>query len=115
MLTFTLQKSERDYSPSTLYRDYAISPELIHWESQSTTSLASPTGQRYINQRRDRTHVLLFARETKSADNGAPGAYLCLGEADHVSHHGERPIAITWHLRDPLPSAFYAAAAVAAG
>ena len=31
----TLQKSEADYSPTTMYRDYAISPELFHWESQS--------------------------------------------------------------------------------
>ena len=45
----TLEKSERDYSPSTLYKDYAISPLLFHWESQSGTTQASPTGQRYIH------------------------------------------------------------------
>ena len=37
----TLEKSERDYSPSTLYKDYAISPLLFHWESQSGTTQAS--------------------------------------------------------------------------
>jgi len=115
VLTFTLQKSEREYSPTTLYRDYAISAELIHWESQNTTSLRSPTGRRYINQRRDETHVLLFARETKTADTGSAAPYLCLGEADYVIHQGERPIAITWRLRTPLPAAFYSRAAVAAG
>ena len=36
---------------STMYRDYAISPDLFHWESQSTTSVDSPTGQRYLNHR----------------------------------------------------------------
>lgn len=115
VLTFTLQKSEHEYSPTTLYRDYAISPELIHWESQSTTSLASPTGQRYVNQRREGTHVLLFARETKNAEHGAAAAFLCLGEADFVTAMGERPIAITWRLRIPLPGTFYQAASVVAG
>ena len=37
----TLKKSESDYSPTTMYRDYPISPTLFHWESQSTTSVAS--------------------------------------------------------------------------
>ena len=41
----TLEKAEDHYSPSTMYRDYAISQELFHWESQSTTSVQSPTGQ----------------------------------------------------------------------
>ena len=31
----TLEKSERDYSPSTLYKDYAISPTLFHWDLPS--------------------------------------------------------------------------------
>ena len=40
----TVRKSEAAYSPTTMYRDYPISPTLFHWESQSTTSLASATG-----------------------------------------------------------------------
>lgn len=68
-----------------------------------------------MDQRRDGTHVLLFARETKNSEHGAAGAFLCLGEAGYVSHRGERPIAITWRLRTPLPGAFYTTAAVVAG
>ena len=49
----TIQKNEKDYSPSTLYRDYAISPSLFHWESQSTTRADSPTGLRYQSHRGD--------------------------------------------------------------
>ena len=41
----TLKKSEADYSPTTMYADYPISRDLFHWESQSTTSVNSPTGQ----------------------------------------------------------------------
>ena len=62
----TLEKSERDYSPSTRYKDYAISPLLFHWQSQSGTTQASPTGQRYIHHRKRGGHVLLFVWPGKS-------------------------------------------------
>ena len=61
----TLKKTETDYSPTTLYRDFALSPELFHWESQSTTSSTSPTGQRYIHHRERGSHILLFVREVR--------------------------------------------------
>ena len=72
----TLKKSETDYSPTTMYHDYPISPTLFHWESQSTTSLASDTGQRYIY---GTSTVLLFAREEPKDESGT-SAYLFLGE-----------------------------------
>ncbi len=46
LFAFTLDKSVGGFSPTTRYRDYAISPELIHWESQSATAADSATGQR---------------------------------------------------------------------
>ena len=46
ILFVTLNKSEKDYTPSTLYRDYSISDSLFHWQSQSTTSEESKVGQR---------------------------------------------------------------------
>ncbi|MGB7425851.1 MAG: DUF3427 domain-containing protein, partial [Ornithinimicrobium sp.] len=110
----TLKKSEADYSPTTMYQDYAISPELFHWESQSVTTAASPTGQRYIHHRESGSHILLFARDTKATDFGTGAPYLFLGEADYVDHRGEKPMAITWRLRTPMPvSAFEAAKVVA--
>ncbi|HEX2850248.1 MAG TPA: DUF3427 domain-containing protein [Acidimicrobiales bacterium] len=112
--TFTLQKAERDYSPTTMYRDYALSPDLVHWESQSTTSVESPTGRRYLEHRERGTHVLLFARETNDDELGAR-PFLFLGEADYVSHEGSRPIAITWRLHVPMPADFFTSARVLAG
>ncbi|MCA9543799.1 MAG: DUF3427 domain-containing protein, partial [Myxococcales bacterium] len=35
LLFVTIQKDPDDYSPSTLYRDHALSPDRFHWESQS--------------------------------------------------------------------------------
>jgi superfamily II DNA or RNA helicase/HKD family nuclease len=109
LFAFTLDKSAGSFSPTTRYRDYAISPELIHWESQSVTSLESDTGRRYINQA-EGTNVVLFAR-LSTADR----SFWCLGAATYVSHEGERPIAITWRLHDRLPGDLFAefAAAVA--
>ena len=85
----TLNKSETEYSPSTLYRDYALSPTLFHWESQSTTSVDSKTGQRYINHRQRGTNILIFVREAKEDDLGT-SPYVFLGPAEYVSHEGDR-------------------------
>ena len=106
----TLQKSEADYSPTTLYRDYPISPTLFHWESQSTTALSSATGQRYLY---GSSTKLIFVRQHKSNEYGT-SPYLFAGPATYVQHSGERPIAITWRLEHELPNDFFAAANLAA-
>jgi superfamily II DNA or RNA helicase/HKD family nuclease len=108
----TLEKSERDYSPSTLYKDYAISPTLFHWESQSLTTQRSPTGQRYIKHRELSGQILLFVRARKKQD-GLTMPYTFLGPVDYVSHKGERPIAFTWKLQRPMPADFFRQAKVA--
>ena len=110
----TLEKSERDYSPSTLYKDYAISPTQFHWESQSTTSQQSPTGQRYIRHRELGGHILLFVRSRKKQD-GLTVPYTFLGPVDYVSHKQEKPIQFVWQLSRPMPADFFRQAKVAAG
>ena len=110
----TLEKAEGHYSPSTMYRDYAIAPDLFHWESQSTTSVQSPTGQRYLRHQLQGTNVFLFVRHRKH-EVGRTAAYTFLGAADYVSHERSRPIAITWRLRKPMPDDFFREAKVAAG
>ncbi len=106
-----LKKSQEAFSPTTLYRDYPISPTLFHWESQSTTSIASPTGQRYIN---GTSTVLLFVRETDEDEYGSGAPFLFLGPATYVQHQGERPIAITWKLEHEMPMEFFNTARLAA-
>ena len=110
LLAFTLDKSSGGFSPTTRYRDYAISRTLIHWESQSSTREDSGAGPRYRFHERDGRTILLFAR--LSADDRA---FWFLGPATYRGHVGERPMAITWELAVPLPGDLYAtfAAAVA--
>ncbi len=103
----TLNKADKDYSPTTMYNDYSINESLFHWQSQSTTSADSPTGQRYIHHREQGSRVLLFVREFK-ADSIAAGAasYTFLGTAGYVKHDGEKPMNITWRLDRAIPAKY---------
>lgn len=101
----TLNKSEKDYSETTMYNDYSISENLFHWQSQSTTSAESPTGQRYINHRAQGNKILLFVREYKNDLTGA-AAYTFLGLADYNKHTGSRPMNIVWKLHKPIPAKY---------
>jgi hypothetical protein len=103
----TLNKADKDYSPTTMYNDYSVSESMFHWQSQSTTAADSPTGQRYIHHRERGSKVLLFVREFKT-DRVAGGAeaYTYLGTASYVKHEGSRPMNITWKLDRPIPAKF---------
>ena len=101
----TLNKSDKDYSPTTMYNDYSINEWLFHWQSQSTTTDTSPTGQRYIQHRQRKSKVLLFVREFKTDIAGA-SPYTFLGLADYVKHEGSRPMNITWKLHRPIPAKY---------
>ena len=103
VLLVTLNKSEKDYSESTMYQDYAISDRLFHWQSQSTVSETSPTGQRYVHQAERSNTVLLFVRENKQSHGiGAP--YYYLGPATFVESTGSHPMNIVWQLQYPMPA-----------
>jgi superfamily II DNA or RNA helicase len=108
LFAITLDKTSGGFSPTTRYRDYAISPTLIHWESQSVTRAGSPTGQRYQTHAAGGSSVLLFARGR--ADERA---LYFLGPATYVSHESEQPMAITWRLQRALPGDLFAAFAAA--
>ncbi len=110
LLAFTLDKTSGQFSPNTRYRDYAISRDLIHWESQSVTRADSETGRRYQQHVERGSSVMLFAR-LRSDDR----AFWFLGPATYVRHESEQPMAITWRLKHALPGDLFAtfAAAVA--
>lgn len=42
VLFVTLNKADKDYSPTTMYNDYSVSESLFHWQSQSTTAENRP-------------------------------------------------------------------------
>ena len=90
-----LNKTEKNYSATTMYHDYAISEKLFHWQSQSTTPVHGKTGQRYLNHKEINHNVLLFVRESKTT-NGVTNPYHFLGRVDYKDHNGSKPINITW-------------------
>ncbi|MBR3815824.1 MAG: DUF3427 domain-containing protein [Clostridia bacterium] len=102
----TLNKSDKDYSPTTMYKDYSINETLFHWQSQSTTNAEGKVGQRYINHRKNGSKVLLFVREFKNDVYGNTAPYTYLGTANYVSHNGSRPMNITWKLDEPIPAKY---------
>lgn len=115
LLFITLEKSDKDYSPTTRYADYPISPTLFHWETQNSTSPSTPTGRRYIEQVGRDTNVILFVRGCRKGDRGETLPYHCLGRAFYRSHESERPMKILWELERPMPGDLYQAGKVVAG
>ena len=105
LLFVTLNKSDKDYSPTTMYNDYSINDQLFHWQSQSTTTPQSTTGQRYINHREMGSNVFVFVREFKNAKLGA-APYTFLGLADFVKSEGSKPMNVVWKLRKPIPAKY---------
>ncbi|KAK1180432.1 DUF3427 domain-containing protein [Streptomyces sp. NBS 14/10] len=114
-LLITLEKDDKDFSPQTRYKDYAMSPERFHWESQNQTSETSPTGLRYQQHKQRGTHVLLFVRRYKKTDIGGPQPWMLLGPAEYESHEGSKPMGIVWRLQHELPADVWTYSALAAG
>lgn len=112
VLLVTLAKSEKDFSPSTMYRDYAISPTVFHWESQSGTTPASEAGRRYQDTSSGAPSIVLAVRERKMGESGT-SPYVFLGSVTYLKHRGSRPMAIEWELARPLPPDLYLHARVA--
>jgi superfamily II DNA or RNA helicase len=112
----TLDKDDRHFTPTTLYRDYPISPTRFHWESQSITRADSPTGRRYRRAGQDPSwRTLLFVRQARHTATGVTAPYVFLGPVRYGSHEGEKPMQLIWELERAMPPDFFEAAKVAAG
>lgn len=102
----TLNKSEKEFSESTRYEDYSIDKNLFHWQSQNATAPESKTGQRYLNQRKTGSIVLLFVREQKKDPQGGSQNYTFLGPAQIVNSYGSQPMTIIYKLDSPIPAKY---------
>ena len=103
----TLQKTEKDYSPTTLYEDFALSPCEFHWQTQSQTSVQSETGQRYLRHHENGYSPLLFVREKNTTSSGRRAPYYFLGPCHYLRHTGSKPISIVWKLATPMPARLF--------
>lgn len=103
LLFIDLIKSEKDFSPSTLYQDYAISENLFHWQTQNATSPEKGKGLSYINHLDTEKIILLFVREKNEDEFKNTMSYVFLGDAKLIEHYGSKPMSIKWELNEPMP------------
>lgn len=104
LLFINLIKSEENFSPTTMYDDYAINETLFHWQSQNSASPDTTKGKSYINHKDDDKKILLFIREKNKDEYGNTIGYVFVGEGKIVEHYGAKPMNIKWELNEPLPN-----------
>lgn len=104
LLFINLIKSEVDFSPTTMYDDYAISETLFHWQSQNSTRPDLGKGLTYINHQKINKKILMFVREKAKDENGNTMGYVFIGEAKFKENEGEKPMNIKWELHEPIPN-----------
>jgi superfamily II DNA or RNA helicase len=102
----TFQKTEKEFSPSTMFKDYPISRELLHWETPAQTSQASESGKNLIHHD-ERGYTMLFFTRSKKRQDGITVPFTFLGPAKIVSFQSERPIQIVWRLTHPMPAEMF--------
>jgi superfamily II DNA or RNA helicase len=107
LLFIDLIKSEKDFSPTTLYQDFAISDQLFHWQTQNSARPDRGRGLSYINQQELNKKILLFVRERNEDEYKNTMSYVFLGDARFVEYTGSKPMSITWELGEPMPPYFW--------
>jgi len=103
LLFITLNKSEKDFSASTLYQDFAISEKIFHWQSQNSSRPDRGKGLSYINHQKNEKIILLFVREKNEDEFGNTMSFVFLGEGSLLDYYGTKPMSITWELNEAMP------------
>lgn len=103
LLFINLIKSEEDFSPTTMYDDYAINETLFHWQSQNSAGPDTPKGISYIQHENNKKKILLFVREKNKDEYGNTMGYVFVGEGLLKDYYGAKPMSIKWELNEPLP------------
>lgn len=104
ILFINLIKSEENFSPTTMYDDYAISETLFHWQSHNAYGPETTKGLSYIKHQENKKKILLFVREKASDENGNTLGYVFIGEGAFRDTEGSKPMSIKWELSEPIPN-----------
>ena len=103
LLFINLIKSKENFSPTTMYDDYAINENLFHWQSQNAAGPHTSKGISYINHQKNNKRILLFVREKANDEFGNTMGYVFIGEGKLIEHYGSKPMSIKWELNQPMP------------
>ncbi|GIU43847.1 type III restriction-modification system restriction subunit Res [Shewanella sairae] len=104
LLFVTLDKCEKQFSATTMYHDYAISPTLFHWQTQNSAKPTSGRGLGYITQQENNKTFILFVREQAKDEYGKTMGFVNFGPVDFVKYEGSQPMNITWKLKQAMPA-----------
>ena len=104
ILFVTLNKCEKQFSPTTMYHDYAINESLFHWQSQNTARPERGKGFSYVQHQQTGKRLFLFVREQSKDEHGRTMGFVNFGEVAYVSHTGSQPMNITWRLKQKMPA-----------
>ncbi|PAJ73339.1 restriction endonuclease subunit R [Pseudoalteromonas sp. NBT06-2] len=107
LLFVTLNKCEKQFSPTTMYHDYAISESLFHWQSQNSARPEHGKGLSYIEHIKNKKQIILFVREQAKDENGRTMGFMNFGPVNYVKHQGQQPMNITWKLEHPMPASLW--------
>lgn len=103
LLFINLIKSEENFSPTTMYDDFAINERLFHWQSQNSAGPETSKGISYINHQAKKKKILLFVREKNKDEFGNTMGYVFVGEGNLKEYYGAKPMNIKWEINEPLP------------
>ncbi len=101
LLFVTLNKSDKDFSPSTQYDDYVIDETHFHWQSQNKDSHSNRGGQVYTLQPERNNKIILFVREEKTDVLGT-SPFHCFGLVNYVESWGDEPMNVKWRMVKPI-------------
>jgi len=107
LLFVTLNKCEKQFSPTTMYHDYAISEKLFHWQSQNSARPERGKGLAYIEHRKTKKQIILFVREQAKDENKRTMGFVNFGPINYIKHQGSQPMSITWQLHHPMPASMW--------
>ncbi|WP_340678391.1 DUF3427 domain-containing protein [Paraglaciecola sp.] len=111
LLFVTLDKNEKQFSPTTMYHDYAINEHLFHWQSQNSARPERGKGLSYIQHRETGKRLFLFVREQSKDEYGRTMGFVNYGEVEYVKHSDSQPMNVTWKLLEPMPNFMWQQAA----
>lgn len=103
LLFINLIKTEENFSPTTMYDDYAINEYLFHWQSQNSAGPETSKGISYIKHQENNKIILLFVREKANDEYSNTMGYVFIGEGNLKEHYGAKPMNIKWKLNEPMP------------
>lgn len=88
---------------SQRYEDHFLGSNLFQWQSQNRTKRDSKVGESIRDHAKLGIDVHLFVRQRSKLPNRAAAPFTYCGQVDFVEWERDKPITVTWRLREKIP------------